>query len=64
MPKIALKQIIKNPLILDEDTQIIYAPRSIVLISQTPIFDLQRQFLVFLYNNYVLEYGEHVTNIS
>jgi hypothetical protein len=41
-PKIAIRQIIKNPLILDEDTHLIYAPKSITLVSRSPSFDLQR----------------------
>ncbi|CAD8179469.1 unnamed protein product [Paramecium pentaurelia] len=56
-PKIAIKQIIKNPLILDEDTQLIYAPKTITLVSHSPSFDLQRQFLVFFYNSYIIDRG-------
>lgn len=38
MPKIPIVEIMKNPLILDEDTDTIYIPKAICLISREPYF--------------------------
>ncbi|KAL4500587.1 hypothetical protein ABPG72_003011 [Tetrahymena utriculariae] len=54
IPKIPIGQIIKNPLILDEDTDVIYIPKAICLISRLPFFQCQRQFLYYYYHNIIM----------
>ncbi|EAR90389.1 DENN (AEX-3) domain protein (macronuclear) [Tetrahymena thermophila SB210] len=54
IPKIPVGQIIKNPLILDEDTDVIYIPKAICLISRLPFFQCQRQFLYYYYHNIIM----------
>ncbi|EAR90388.3 DENN (AEX-3) domain protein (macronuclear) [Tetrahymena thermophila SB210] len=54
LPKIPIQQIIKNPLILDEDTDTIYIPKAICLISRLPFFQSQRQFLQYYYHNIIM----------
>lgn len=50
----SLSSIIRNPLVLNDDTDLIYVPKSISLISRIPVFDLQKTFLHYLYKNGIL----------
>ena len=54
----SISSIIRNPLILNDDTDLIYVPKAISLISRIPVFDLQKTFLHYIYKNHIISRRE------
>lgn len=50
----SISSIIRNPLVLNDETDMIYVPKSISLISRIPVFELQKNLLHYFYKNHIL----------
>ena len=50
----SISSIIRNPLILHDEADLIYVPKTISLISRIPVFDLQKNILHYFYKNHIV----------
>lgn len=45
----------------DDILKFVYIPKSLSLISLTPLFDLQKQILLYFYNNIILKNDSEIS---